>query len=108
MVTKKKKHPGGRPPKPKEERLAAQISLRTDQETAMRLEKLIKRFGGIAQRGVVARAVFELGLDVVEANPTILFFRTPEERAERFLQQHWGAEGALGHAERDVETGDYV
>jgi hypothetical protein len=108
MVSRKKKHPGGRPPKPQEERLGAQISLRTDEDTAARLEKLIQRYGRIAQRGVVVRAVLELGLDIVEANPTILLFATPEERAERFLQQHWLEGGMFGGAERDPKTGEFV
>jgi hypothetical protein len=107
MVVRKQKHAGGRPPKPREERLATQISLGTDEDTAARLEKLINRYGSIAQRGVVTRAVLELGLDIVEANPTILLFSTPEDRAERFLQQHW-LEGAFGGAERDSKTGEFV
>ncbi|HEY3237387.1 MAG TPA: hypothetical protein VGJ84_21890 [Polyangiaceae bacterium] len=103
---KQAKHLGGRPKLEDSERLDVQIGVRTDAKTSRRLNALAARYGRLAPLSHVARAALEYGLDVIERDPTILFFKEEKDQAERFLMKHWGAAGTLGGAEKQHE--EYV
>jgi hypothetical protein len=93
-------NPGGRPPKKPGERLDVQFALRLDTATAARLDEVAGRWSGLT-KPAIARAAIAFGLDVIDRDPAILFFKSEKERTERILARYWRADAETGGAEVD-------
>jgi hypothetical protein len=88
---------GGRPPK--KDKLGPHFGVRLDAKTAARLDEISARH--YVTRPAIARVALAFGLDVIDLDPSILFFNDEKERAERVLAKYWGAEGETGGATFD-------
>jgi hypothetical protein len=107
MAKRSGKHPGGRPRHPEGSRRDVQIATRFDDDTVQRIDKIVARSRGLVERAKVMRAAAQLGLDLIELNPTVLYFDDVREQIAEVLRRHFGAEGMFADVDQDRE-GNYV